>query len=205
MKRHRHLIILCALLLSVLAYGIILAHSSKIDSAGEIQVEARPLEDDHQTIVANARFRDQSHSAAIDVARTEAGQRAWSQLQARSRPARIALVRTLGDTWAAVIATNWPAYQALCHSAVAAPTGSTQCTICGGLSTMSFCVLCNGLGKCPVCAGTGTTPSHDEPCPVCLGSGKCYICFGGGRMPCPFCNDGVITRKSPATPPAMPL
>ena len=106
--------------------------------------------------------------------------------------------------WSNVISNNWLAFQSLRRQAAAAPNGTTPCTLCDGKGYMGFCVLCRNGGKCPTCAGNGKA-REDEYCPTCLGTGKCYLCFGSGKMPCPFCDDGMITLKSPLPPKMMPV
>ncbi|MDR3724213.1 MAG: hypothetical protein P4K83_06960 [Terracidiphilus sp.] len=44
------------------------------------------------------------------------------------------------------------------------------------------CYACHGLGRCPVCKGSGrySNYGYSSICSACKGSGKCYRCGGSG-------------------------
>jgi len=48
-----------------------------------------------------------------------------------------------------------------------------------------LCLSCNGLGRCPVCGGSGTYSflGYSSPCSACESSGKCWNCHGEGVVP----------------------
>ena len=141
---------------------------------------------------------------AVELSRLSVEQRKREQAAAKTKPFREDLQVATMVPWSKVISNNWPAFQALRRQAAAAPNGTTPCTLCDSKGYMGFCVLCRNRGKCPTCAGTGKA-RENEYCPTCLGAGKCYLCFGTGKMPCPFCDDGMITLKWPLPQKMMPV
>ena len=69
--------------------------------------------------------------------------------------------------------------------------GKQICFSCEGrgVITMTQCDLCNGLGSCSCCHGSGFLTHKGEnnqtvktPCPVCKGNGKCDNCNGSGYL-----------------------
>jgi hypothetical protein len=141
---------------------------------------------------------------ALELSRLSAEQGKREQAAAKTKSCREDLQVATMVPWSNVISNNWPAFQALRRQAAAAPTRTTPCTLCDSKGYMGICVLCRNRGKCPTCAGTGKA-RENEYCPSCLGTGKCYLCFGTGKMPCPFCDDGMITLKWPFPPKMMPV
>jgi hypothetical protein len=105
------------------------------------------------------------------------------------------------SSWTALLNSNRTAFLRLAQQAAAAPTHTAHCTLCDGTGMLDFCSLCGNTGNCVRCAGSGFVMG--QYCPACLGSGKCSLCFGTGKMPCPFCDDGIIDAKS-VFPPALP-
>jgi CheY-like chemotaxis protein len=126
------------------------------------------------------------------------------QFEARTREVRTQLQMARAGAWADFLGTNWQAYQGLRKLAANSPDKKTACTICDGNGTLNFCFLCEHSGKCVTCKGTGRN-AFKEPCPTCGGTGKCFLCFGSGRMPCLFCDDGVLYLNLPPPPNQMPL
>ncbi len=123
---------------------------------------------------------------------------------AENRQARASLQNDRQEVWSTFIRTNWHTYETLRKAVIDSPDHSAHCTLCDGRGLMNFCLLCEGDGQCPACQGTGKS-SNGQLCPVCLGTAKCFLCFGKGRMPCPFCDDGVIYASLPLASATLPL
>jgi hypothetical protein len=131
-------------------------------------------------------------------------QRQRGEAMAQTEAFRTHLQLDTAAAWSRFINAHLPTFQALRRQALQSPFGRIQCTICNGRGQMDFCLLCNSTGKCPTCQGTGRLNNNDI-CPTCLGNGKCFHCFGTGKMPCPFCDDGIITAQTPTPPNLMPI
>ena len=127
-----------------------------------------------------------------DLERMENERHLLAKAAERTGVEREILRVTRRPEWSAYYSTNWPTYQGLRMKAAQACDHKTACSICDGTGRADFCVLCGDHhGKCVRCDGTGRD-KFGGYCPACLGTGKCYLCGGTGKMPCDFCEDGVI-------------
>ena len=144
----------------------------------------------------------QAHLSALSKMESETKKR--EQVASRTFDARNTLRGARQNHWNAIISTNWESFQALRRVAAESPHRETACTLCDGTGGMPSCVLCRDKpGNCAVCEGTGER--FGELCGACLGKGKCYLCFGSGKMPCLFCDDGVISLKGPLPSKVIPV
>ena len=202
------LLILAGVFVAVwLACLLVVTHDAPVTARASVVVAAPPEPaPEAETEAQKAAYQEQTRQGIADLARLETAQRRRSELEAKRGQSlrELGLLRTRASAWSAIVATNWPAYQALREQAAAAPSKMVHCTICEGRGLMSYCVVCEHSGKCIACKGTGLTP-FGQVCPTCRGSGKCYLCFGTGKMPCLFCDDGDVYAKGPFPPQNMPM
>src|SRR5258706_4617521 len=182
-------------LLLVLAFPFA-GSSNNLGNSPALQLQERARE--------QAAYEKQTQARIAQLARMEAARLARDQLALSGTEARRNLQAAKSAAWTSLIAKNWQLFEALRKLAAFSPEGEAACTICDGLGSMNFCLLCEHSGKCVACQGSGKTP-RGQDCPACRGSGKCYLCFGSGNMLCPFCDDGFISSKGPPPPAEMPV
>jgi len=158
-----------------------------------------------ENLTGQAAYESQTQTRIRELSGLQREQEMRQRAAAKTGSAREVLQRLKAAQWLGVLTSNWPAFLLLREQAGHAPTGETPCTLCDGAGYMHYCVLCaDSHGKCITCQGKGSLPSN-ELCPTCLGTAKCYLCFGTGRMSCPFCNDGMISRRWRMPPNNMPV
>jgi CheY-like chemotaxis protein len=205
--KRRVFILAGAFLVVWLAYLLTVMRDNPVEArSGGVATAASEPAREEETVAQKAAYQEQTRQRVAELGRLEAEQRRRSQLETRRRESLqdLGVLQTKTAAWSAILATNWPAYQALREQAAASPSKTFPCTLCDGRGQMPFCAVCEHSGKCVVCKGIGRT-AFDEVCPTCRGSGKCYLCFGTGKMACLFCDDGVVYLKGPPPPTSMPM
>lgn len=145
--------------------------------------------------------QQQTHARLETLSKLESQQALRAQAEAKHGEEVPLLQARAASSWAVLLSSNRNAFLHLRQQAAAAGGHSAHCTLCDGTGMLDFCSLCGKTGKCVRCEGSGFVMG--AYCPACLGSGKCSLCFGTGKMPCPFCEDGVIDAKT-VFPPALP-
>ena len=198
-------------LLGALGFVVWWTYAHREPAALPHTADAPPVAGSPQAQAAQAAKAQQEEKEAREaqayireLQRIEADRGLIDAAASRSQQARGVLQAKREEVWSTFIQTNWPAYQALRQAAIDSVAHSAQCTLCDHGGLMNFCLLCSGDGQCPACQGTGKSSGH-QLCAVCSGKGTCYICFGKGRMPCPFCDDGLIYTSLPLPSQTLPL
>jgi CheY-like chemotaxis protein len=172
--------------------------------ARTIDADAPPPPSEQERARERAALESQTRQQVAELTRLEKERQQRSELAVKQRERLTRLQITLANTWSNVLSTNWTVYQELRRKAAGCTEKTAPCTICDGQGTMHFCVVCDNHGQCIDCNGKGTTP-YGERCPTCRGKGKCYLCGGSGKMPCLFCDDGLVYSQGVPPPLYLPL
>lgn len=146
-----------------------------------------------------------SRERVTELARMEQETARWNLAAEKTYELRSDLRVRTRAAWNSMLLTNRSTLLALRTKVAEGHLYETPCTICDSKGDMHFCVLCrNNDGHCPACEGTGRSYTGGD-CPACLGTKKCHLCHGSGKMPCLFCDDGMIPNIALEIPQEMPL
>ena len=200
----RILVFFAALFACGLAYALLKHEVPVVLLHPKVSTEA----DDAGFELARAREKavqeQETRAYSEELGAMEKARRMRDQAAAKMPAERRLLQLSRQSSWDALISGNLKTFQALRAQAVLSREKRVPCTICDGYGMMDHCILCEKSGKCVTCNGKGSEWSN-ELCPTCLGSGKCFVCFGAGKMPCSFCDDGMVSSKLRSPPEMMPV
>jgi hypothetical protein len=203
-NRRRVFAVVCWALLTIyLAWNSAVSGHHPVQ-ARTIDADAAPPPSEQERTQQRAAIEFQNRQQMAELAEFEKARQNRTDLLLKQRERLMRLQVTLANTWSNVISTNWTTYQDLRKKAAGSANKAAPCTICDGQGLMHFCIVCENSGKCIDCNGKGKT-AYGEPCPACRGKGNCYLCHGAGKMPCLFCDDGLVYSQGVPPPVNLPL
>jgi CheY-like chemotaxis protein len=201
---------LALLLLIIVATAVVLLDSANSDRASSARsMAASEADTTPQLSPAELERQQQIHQEETSrrIAEMDRGTQQRKELsdeELHHHSIALQLQTSEQQAWSEVLKTNWQAYLSLKTAAINATNHTAPCTICNGRGSMDFCIICKGSGACLVCGGSGRG-AFGQRCAACRGTGKCYLCRGSAKMPCLFCDDGLVYAKAKPPPAQMPV